>query len=78
MSRALAAVLGAGLLATLSVNVTALKSYAPGVSDSGIKIGQTMPDPGQYQRDRLPGREQLQLAQFDGKRWVRFGELLGE
>ena len=43
MNRALGAVLGAGFLATLSVNVTAQKSYAPGVSDSEIKIGQTMP-----------------------------------
>ena len=43
MNRALGAVLGAGFLATLSVNVTAEKNNAPGVSDSEIKIGQTMP-----------------------------------
>ena len=43
MNRELGAVLSAGLLATLSVNVTAQKNYAPGVSDSEIKIGQTMP-----------------------------------
>jgi len=43
VNRALVAVLGAGFLATLSVNVTAEKNNAPGVSDSEIKIGQTMP-----------------------------------
>ncbi len=37
------AFLGAGFLATLSTEALAQKSYAPGVSDSEIKIGQTMP-----------------------------------
>ncbi len=43
MNKAIVVMLGAGLLATLSTHVAAQKNYALGVSDTEIKIGQTMP-----------------------------------
>jgi branched-chain amino acid transport system substrate-binding protein len=43
MNKAFTAMLGATFIATLATEVVAQKNYAPGVSDSEIKIGQTMP-----------------------------------
>ena len=43
MNKVIVVMLGAGLIATLSTPVAAQKNYALGVSDTEIKIGQTMP-----------------------------------
>ena len=46
---------------------------APGVTDTEIKIGQTMPytSPTDYYPI-----EDMQMMRFNGKQWVRFGDLL--
>ncbi len=43
MNKAFTAILGATFFATLTTGAAAEKNYAPGVSDTEIKIGQTMP-----------------------------------
>ena len=43
MNKVIAAMLGTVLTAMCAVEVSAQKTYAPGVSDTEIKIGQTMP-----------------------------------
>ena len=43
MNKVIVLMLGAGLIATLSTQAEAQKNYALGVSDTEIKIGQTMP-----------------------------------
>ena len=43
MYKVFAGILGASLIATLGAEVAAQKSYAPGVTDTEIKMGQTMP-----------------------------------
>ncbi|MEO5863275.1 MAG: ABC transporter substrate-binding protein [Burkholderiales bacterium] len=43
MNKAFTAILAATFFATLTIEAAAEKNYAPGVSDTEIKIGQTMP-----------------------------------